>query len=190
MSMKNHCGMISTGENSWVVHHSALWHSYQQESYSSKLGGAWRRDDNFSLRSIFVHNSKWFLTCHKILRHGTDGFTSPPKKACCRFLSPLNIHRPRPGLNPRTLGPMASTPTISPPRPLKRSLADTECNMPALGPRLAPVIVVAVKPKINLNSKLAYCSCFMVCSYYQQIFQDPTLVLFTTQKFVGLLPSC
>jgi hypothetical protein len=30
------------------------------------------------------------------------------------FLSPLKIHRPRPGLNPRTLGPVASTLTTSP----------------------------------------------------------------------------
>jgi hypothetical protein len=32
-----------------------------------------------------------------------------------RFLSPLKIHRPRSGSNPRTLGPVASTLTTSPP---------------------------------------------------------------------------
>jgi hypothetical protein len=31
------------------------------------------------------------------------------RKSCYGFLSPLKIHRPRPGLNPRTLGPVAST---------------------------------------------------------------------------------
>jgi hypothetical protein len=31
------------------------------------------------------------------------------RRACCRFLSPLKIHRLRAGLNPRTLGPIAST---------------------------------------------------------------------------------
>jgi hypothetical protein len=36
-------------------------------------------------------------------------------KACCGLLSPLQI-RPRPGLNPRTLDPMATTLTITPPR--------------------------------------------------------------------------
>jgi hypothetical protein len=40
------------------------------------------------------------------LRHGTDGFR---RKSCYGFLSPLKIHRPPPGLNPRTLGPVAST---------------------------------------------------------------------------------
>ena len=33
-----------------------------------------------------------------------------------KVLSPLKIHRPRPGSNPRTLGPVASTLTTSPPR--------------------------------------------------------------------------
>jgi hypothetical protein len=37
------------------------------------------------------------------LRHGTDGFTSPPKEIVLRIFSP------QPGLNPRTLGPVAST---------------------------------------------------------------------------------
>jgi hypothetical protein len=31
------------------------------------------------------------------------------RKACCGFLSRLKIHRPRPGLNPRTLGPVVGT---------------------------------------------------------------------------------
>jgi hypothetical protein len=35
---------------------------------------------------------------------------------CYGFLSPLEIHRPRSGSNPRTLGPVASTLTTSPPR--------------------------------------------------------------------------
>jgi hypothetical protein len=56
------------------------------------------------------------LSCRKILRHGTDGFTSPPKEVVLRILSPLEIHRPRPGLNLRTLGPMVSTVITRPPR--------------------------------------------------------------------------
>ena len=35
------------------------------------------------------------------LRHGTDGFTSPPKEGV-RIFSPLKIRGLRPGLNPRT----------------------------------------------------------------------------------------
>ena len=36
------------------------------------------------------------------LRHGTEGFTSPPKEGVLRIFSPLKIRRLRPGLNPRT----------------------------------------------------------------------------------------
>jgi hypothetical protein len=38
------------------------------------------------------------------------------RKWCSGFLSPFKIHRPRSGSNPRTLGPVASTLTTSPPR--------------------------------------------------------------------------
>jgi hypothetical protein len=37
-----------------------------------------------------------------------------PKKGVLRILSPLKIHRPRPGLNPRTLGQMTSVLTTRP----------------------------------------------------------------------------
>ena len=43
------------------------------------------------------------------LRHGTDDFTSPPKEGVLRIFSPLKIGRLRPGLNPRTWVPKAST---------------------------------------------------------------------------------
>ena len=43
------------------------------------------------------------------LRHGTDGFTSPPKEGVLKIFSPLKIRRLRPGLNPRTWVPKAST---------------------------------------------------------------------------------
>jgi len=36
------------------------------------------------------------------LRHGTDGFTSPPKEGMLRIFSPLKIRQLRPGLNPRS----------------------------------------------------------------------------------------
>jgi hypothetical protein len=35
------------------------------------------------------------------------------RKLCYGFLSPLKIHWPRPGLNPQTLGPVASTCSVS-----------------------------------------------------------------------------
>ena len=43
------------------------------------------------------------------LRHGTDGFTSPPKEGVLRIFSPQKIRRLRPGLNPRTWVLKAST---------------------------------------------------------------------------------
>ena len=42
-------------------------------------------------------------------RHGRDGFTSHPKEGVLRIFSPLKIRRLRPGLNPRTWVPKAST---------------------------------------------------------------------------------
>ena len=43
------------------------------------------------------------------LQHGTHGFTSLPKEGVLRIFSPLKIWRLRPGLNPRTWVPKAST---------------------------------------------------------------------------------
>ena len=43
------------------------------------------------------------------LRHGTDGFTSPPKEGVLSIFSPLKIRRLRPGLHPQTWVPKAST---------------------------------------------------------------------------------
>jgi hypothetical protein len=48
------------------------------------------------------------FTCRKA-RHGTGGFTSPPKEGVLRIFSPPKIRRLRPGLNPRTWVPKAST---------------------------------------------------------------------------------
>jgi len=50
---------------------------------------------------IFLHALK--------LRHGTDGFTSPPKGRCAEDFFALKIRRLRPGLNPRTWVPKVST---------------------------------------------------------------------------------
>ena len=43
------------------------------------------------------------------IRHGSDGFTSPPKAGVLRIFSPWKIQRLRSGLNPRTWVPKAST---------------------------------------------------------------------------------
>ena len=51
------------------------------------------------------------------LRHGTDGFTSPPKEGVLRIFSPLKFRRLRPSLNPRTWV-LRAAPTPRPQKPL------------------------------------------------------------------------
>jgi hypothetical protein len=48
------------------------------------------------------------FTCRKA-RHGTDGFTSPPKEGVLRIFFARKIRGLRPGLNPRTWVPKTST---------------------------------------------------------------------------------
>jgi hypothetical protein len=61
------------------------------------------------------HTPQGYLTWRKNL-HEADDFTSPLKEGVLPTVIALKIHRPRPGLNPRTLGPMVSTITTRPPR--------------------------------------------------------------------------
>jgi hypothetical protein len=56
---------------------------------------------------VSLSYSAGILTCRKTL-HGAEGFTSPPKEVVLLILLSLTIHRLRPGLIPRTFGPMAS----------------------------------------------------------------------------------
>ena len=76
-------------------------------------GGRWNLwarilSGNFCLNVDF-HTTFRDLLHAANLRHGTDGFTSPPKEGVLRIFSPLKIRRLRPGLNPRTWVPKAST---------------------------------------------------------------------------------
>jgi hypothetical protein len=76
-----------------------------------------------AFRSIFVHKFQVIcFTCRKILRHGADGFTFPSKEDVLQISIILKNPSPRPGLNPRTLGPMASTLTITPPKRLRGNI--------------------------------------------------------------------
>jgi hypothetical protein len=60
-----------------------------------------------------IQGAKSSLTCSKVL-HGADGFTTPSKEDELRIFIDLEIHRHWPGLNLRTLGPTASTLTVTP----------------------------------------------------------------------------
>jgi hypothetical protein len=81
----------------------ALWQYCQQ---NHKVGGTGEGNDKFCLTKCLFHTSQRSLTTALLLLR---------RKACYRFLLPLKIHRPRSDLNPRTLGPMASTLTTRPP---------------------------------------------------------------------------
>jgi hypothetical protein len=71
-------------------------------------GGRARNVREFCLNAIFHVTFRDFSHAVK-LRHGTDGFTSPPKEGVLRIFFALKIQRLRPGVNPRTCVPKAST---------------------------------------------------------------------------------
>jgi hypothetical protein len=75
----------------------------------------------------------WFLTYRRNSQHGANGFNSLRKKVRYGFLSPLKNPSLRPGMNPRTLGLMASTLTITLPRRLSSRLTFTQ-TVPAIVP--------------------------------------------------------
>ena len=61
-------------------------------------------------------HGKWRDLLHAVkLRHGTDGFTSPPKEGMLRIFSPEKSD----GFNPRTRVPEASMLTTRPLKPLE-----------------------------------------------------------------------
>ena len=65
--------------------------------------------DEFCLKMPDFHVTLRDLLHDVNLRHGTDGFTSPPKEGVLMIFSPWKIQRLRSGLNPRTWVPKAST---------------------------------------------------------------------------------
>jgi hypothetical protein len=67
----------------------------------------------------YFYSHKWLPTRRKILRHEPSGFTSPPKEGVLRIFIALKSPSTWLGLNPQTLGPMASTLTILRPRRLR-----------------------------------------------------------------------
>jgi hypothetical protein len=81
--------MIPAGDNSWIVHQISLAVLPAETSGECRRNG--RRSENFAHQ--YLKCLKGSLTCRKILRHGTSGFTSHPKEGVLRILSPLKIHR-------------------------------------------------------------------------------------------------
>jgi hypothetical protein len=93
--------LVTTGQlaallfyRSWCVRQSHLAGSQETE------GEKWRQ---FSLRNIFIHTRKVLL--HAVnLRHGTDGFTLPPKEVVFRIFITLKNPSNSVGIEPANLG--------------------------------------------------------------------------------------
>jgi hypothetical protein len=106
--------MMLAGNNFWLVHQSSLTVLPTDTSGASRGNG--QRGENFAYQ--YPKYLKGFLTCRKILRHGTSSFTSHPKEGVLRIYIAIKNPPPRLGLNPRPSGPMASTLFTTPSRPL------------------------------------------------------------------------
>ena len=76
-----------------------------------KDGTVWARNiaGNFCLKMSTSTLHFRELLYATILRHGTDGFTSPPKEGMLRIFLPLKNPTALAGLNPQTWVPKAST---------------------------------------------------------------------------------
>ena len=95
-------------------------HVQRRERPLAAEGGTLRGRDMFrqiSSRIRLPHNSRDLLHAAN-QRHGTDGFTSPPKEGMLKIFSPLKIRRLRPGLNPANLCTKSQHATSRPPKPI------------------------------------------------------------------------
>ena len=74
----------------------------------AKGGTMWARNGRWILPEMPDFHVAFRNLLHALnVRHGTDGFTSPPKEGVLRIFSPWKIRHLRPGLNPRTWVPKA-----------------------------------------------------------------------------------
>jgi hypothetical protein len=62
----------------------ALWQSYQQRRLGASRLNGWR-SENFAYQYLWYVNRS--LTCRKVLRHGTSGFTSHLKAGVLRIIT-------------------------------------------------------------------------------------------------------
>jgi hypothetical protein len=104
--------VIPAGDNSWLIHQSSLAVLPAEISGASRRNG--RRSEDFAYQYLKYLKGSW--TCRKILWYGTSGFTSHTKESVLRTFIALKNPPSRLGLNPRPLGPVASTLTTTPPR--------------------------------------------------------------------------
>jgi hypothetical protein len=106
---------LSSNHSRFIRHSFLFW--LQQRHLVAKWGETgWEMTAPFHQSVTYLSYLKEFLTWRIILWHGADGFAFPPKEVVLRYLLPLKINSSRPSSNPRTLGPVASTITITSPR--------------------------------------------------------------------------
>jgi hypothetical protein len=118
---------VTSGESRWNdtdrgtldLSTRVLWQSYQRCHLVANLEELAKEMMTFALRSLLCYTTTVFLTCCKSYDMGPTALL-PFLKMCCGYIYIyiLKNPSPRPGLNPRTLGPMASMITIRPPRTL------------------------------------------------------------------------
>jgi hypothetical protein len=128
MNLENQGGMISTGE--LLIRPPELSGNPKSSRLVASQEEFGEGNDEFSLPSIFVHASRVIFACRKILRHGDDGFTSPPKETVLRNFIALKKPIASAGSEPANLSPTASTLTNIPPMRLKRYYFTRCCAHP------------------------------------------------------------
>jgi hypothetical protein len=84
----------------WLVHQSSLVVLPAETSVASGRNGG--RSENFAYQCLKYLSG--FLTCHKILRHGTSDFTSHPEKGVLRIFIALKNPYSSAGFEPANLG--------------------------------------------------------------------------------------
>jgi hypothetical protein len=99
------------------------------ESYSNTSGGTWQRRWWIRPSKYLCLYFEVILTCHKILWHGINGFTFPPKKGVLRNFIAVKNPPPRPGFNPRNYCPLGITLTSVPQRRLRKTIHATWSNL-------------------------------------------------------------
>ena len=101
--------------------------------------------DEFCLKMPNFHVTFRYRLHSVNLRHGTDGFTSPPKEGVLRIFSPWKIQRLRSGLNPQTWVPNASTLPLDHWSRMKRPFARLSSTWRVSYPEKVLFNLVAVK---------------------------------------------
>jgi hypothetical protein len=92
------CTFVAVGD--WRTGRATILSILMCPPESGDLGEKWRQ---FSLRNISIHARKVLL--HAVnLRHGTDGFTSPPKEVVLRSFINLKNPSTSVGIEPANLG--------------------------------------------------------------------------------------